>query len=101
MIVNSYMGPMAAIVSIVCLVSVIKSIGYLFNGASAPKKWYVAGKYLVVLYIGVLYGILTIDKMVIDIIEYPSGDYLFMLRVGSVMGSIVFLADAWLRDKLQ
>jgi len=84
-----------------CMVAGVRSINYFISATDDPKRWYVIAKGAVILYLGVLYGIIAID-FYFDIVKYPTqistatGQ---LLRVAAVVTSFIFLMDSWMRTK--
>ena len=87
----------SAAVSFLFGIAAIWNIGFFFRNGN-EKRWYVLGKGIVALFLCFMYSLITIDAC-IDIIQYPSLEYLFLLRIGSILAGIVFVMDAWIRNK--
>ena len=92
------LGGMSFMIFLICLIAFVKSVKFVIYDKS-PLKFYVIGKYIVVGYLGTLYGILAFDRLIYDIIEYPQWAYLLLLRVAAFLSSVVFLTDAFMRGK--
>jgi phosphate starvation-inducible membrane PsiE len=72
---------------------------YYFIRNGDEKRYYILGKGFVAFFLCFMYSLITIDAFY-DIINYPNLQYLFLLRIGSIMAGIVFVTDAWMRNKI-
>ena len=95
------MVTLAISITILCLTAAIWNVCY-FIKHTRPSRWYILGKGLVILYLGVCYGAISIDRW-IDIIRYPTdalNPTMQLTRIAALLTASVFVMDAWIRDKL-
>jgi hypothetical protein len=97
-----FMVGMAMAVFLICMVAGGITVAYSIRSFNTdPRKWYIGAKGLVILYLGIMYGIVAVDYYY-DIVVYPTVIHSTtgqLLRVAAVVTAFIFLMDTWIRDK--
>jgi len=89
-------------VFIVCGYAGTSNIIFFWRNHSDPKAIYILTKGIIIYYLGVMYGVIWIDRFVVDIVNYPAIETAVttqLLRMAAFLSACVFAADSFIRGK--
>lgn len=96
------MTTLSLAVFIICAYAGTSNVIYFVKNHSEPKSIYILTKGIIVYYLGAMYGIIWIDRFIIDIVNYPAVETAAttqLLRMAAFLSACIFAADSFVRGK--